>query len=399
MQSWLEKAILVGVTSVVTAIAVVSFQSWAAVDGNPATDDLPRVIPYEGVIDLDGSPFTGSLDMRFTLYDAPTGGNAVWTEDWTHDDGRALQVVRGRFAANLGSFDGAGLESVIADAGTVYLGIQVKHTNQGDDGWVALSGRQRLNPVPYALWSAHASDLDVGGTLAVDGDSTLGGRLGVTGNTTLSGTLGVAGNTTVGGTLGVTSNATVGGTLGVTGASTLSGGARIDNAATVNGGATINGGATLNNGVRLNDSVTIQGGLTNTGVLVTRGNVSNDQGDVTVGDNLAVTGNVGVQGTLNATGAITYNGGNLIRYGWGDDGTVVNVPFGSRNNWDIYYTCPQPGREEAGSEQDNALLAVECYVSETNASSWTVHSRYKYRNSNGQGAWTSFQARWLLIPH
>ncbi len=49
-------------------------------DGNPATDDLPRVVPYQGVLDWDGQPYNGSVDIQFTLY-TEDGVTSLWNEE------------------------------------------------------------------------------------------------------------------------------------------------------------------------------------------------------------------------------------------------------------------------------------------------------------------------------
>jgi hypothetical protein len=142
-------------------------------DGNNATQNIPRVVPYDGVIDFDGSGYNGLLDIVFTLYDAADGDGAVWTEEWSAEQGRAVTATGGRFSVNLGTYQS--IESVIADAGNVYLGIAL--TVPDAEEYTALSGRQRLNPVPYALWTTRATTLEVADTLTVNGATLLNGGL------------------------------------------------------------------------------------------------------------------------------------------------------------------------------------------------------------------------------
>ncbi len=277
---------LVLTTSVCTAIvvSVLTFgaQAWANLDNNPATDSLPRIVPYEGVLDLDGAPFTGFMDMRFTFYDAPTGGNAVWTETWGHDQQRAVQVFRGRFSAALGTFDDGGprpLEEVISDAGPTYLAIEVKQTDAANDAWVGLAGRQRLNPVPYAIWSAKASDLTVAGSATVRGSTTLSGTLDVTGNTRLS-------------------------ALAVSGATQLTGATTVDGALTANGAIS-----------NANGDVNIADGLNVTG------SVSNSAGDVTLNDNTAIVGNLSLTGNVSNPNAFAVSVADDLEV----TGTVISL--------------------------------------------------------------------------
>ncbi len=207
----------------VLALLGVPALALAQVDGNPATDDVPRVVPYDGVLNLDGVTFDGQVDIRFSLFAAPAGGLPVWSEAWTLAEQRPVQVTAGRFSVNLGSFEP--IIATIEDAGTLYLGIEVRAV--GAEPWVALAGRQRINPVPYALWSASAADLNVAGLATV-------GRLDVTGRATFGENVEVTGGATVGGDVNATGdvsgrNVTASGavaageTLAVTGESTLGG--------------------------------------------------------------------------------------------------------------------------------------------------------------------------------
>jgi hypothetical protein len=264
-----ENLKLVLTTSICTAIVVsaltVSVQALAQLDDDPATDSLPRVVPYEGVLDLDGLPHTGFLDMRFSFFDAPSGGAPVWTETWSNAQQRAVQLFRGRFAVALGTFDDGGLatlESIIADADPIYLAIEVKRTNEAEDAWVALSGRQRLNPVPYAIWSAKASDLNVAGAATVGGNTLVGGTLNVAGNTRLS-------------------------ALTVSGATTLTGATTVGGALIANGALTANGAIT-----NANADVNIADGLN------VSGNVSNSAGNLVLNDNVDIVGNLTVTGAV-----------------------------------------------------------------------------------------------------
>jgi hypothetical protein len=54
-----------------------------------------------------------------------------------------------------------GLANAIFDADALYVGITV--------GGTTLRGRQRIVPVPYALWAAKAADFTVAGELSIDG--------------------------------------------------------------------------------------------------------------------------------------------------------------------------------------------------------------------------------------
>jgi hypothetical protein len=59
-------------------------------------------ISYQGhLTDNAGEPVNSDLPMTFTLYDAPTGGTAVWTEE--RSGSNAVPVTAGLFSVSLGS--------------------------------------------------------------------------------------------------------------------------------------------------------------------------------------------------------------------------------------------------------------------------------------------------------
>jgi len=185
-------------------------------DNNPRTESVPRALPYEGVLAVDGVPLNGTLAVTFRLWgaDAPVAGEVALYEE-------TLQVpfVNGRFSVLLGQAQ-QGLANAIFDADALYVGITV--------GGTTLRGRQRIVPVPYALWAAKAADFTVENNLSVGGEVSVAGPLnalgGVRGNVTgdvaggaISGTsLTVTGNSTLG---GAGQSLTVNGTVNVFGAS------------------------------------------------------------------------------------------------------------------------------------------------------------------------------------
>jgi hypothetical protein len=59
-------------------------------------------ISYQGhLTDNAGEPVNGDLPMTFTLYDAPTSGTAVWTEE--RSGSNTVPVTAGLFSVSLGS--------------------------------------------------------------------------------------------------------------------------------------------------------------------------------------------------------------------------------------------------------------------------------------------------------
>ncbi len=94
------------------------------------------MISYQGrLTDADGVPLSGDYQMRFALYDVPTGGSPCWSETQT------VSVSDGLFNVLLGSTNSIDHSCLTGD---VYLGIKV-----GDD--FEMTPRELLTSVPYAV--------------------------------------------------------------------------------------------------------------------------------------------------------------------------------------------------------------------------------------------------------
>ena len=108
---------------------------------------------YQGRLNDGGGPATGNFDLRFRIYDDVTNGNAI-----------GFPLTNSAVAVNNGIFTtaldfGAGIFT-----GTNYwlqIGVQ---TNGLTNAFIALSPRQPVLPVPYAIFANSASNLL--GTLA-----------------------------------------------------------------------------------------------------------------------------------------------------------------------------------------------------------------------------------------
>ncbi len=140
---------------------------------------LVQVVPYSGQLDLDGAPYTGSVQIRFRLYTdgaqgdpaAACAGVCAWEE--THE---AVQVYNGSFAVRLGQT--VPIAQVVADNAQFWLEMALRAVPQqgGEPGdWVTLANRHQITPVPQAIWAASASDLQldslrVAGVTDVRGD-------------------------------------------------------------------------------------------------------------------------------------------------------------------------------------------------------------------------------------
>ena len=66
--------------------------------------DIPQIMNYQGKLtNPDGVALEGIMTVTFTIYDAETGGTALWTE--THP---AVDVDKGLFDVQLGSITTCG---------------------------------------------------------------------------------------------------------------------------------------------------------------------------------------------------------------------------------------------------------------------------------------------------
>ncbi|MEM1269540.1 MAG: hypothetical protein AAGI08_05755 [Bacteroidota bacterium] len=97
---------------------------------------VPAQISYQGYLELNGAPVSGSVDLVFNLYTQATGGFALWTETQT-----GVSVDAGVYQVALGSV--ANLPSGAFDA-ALWLGVSI-------DGSGELTPRTALLPAPYAL--------------------------------------------------------------------------------------------------------------------------------------------------------------------------------------------------------------------------------------------------------
>lgn len=99
---------------------------------------------YTGNLNDNGSPASGRYDLRFTLYDAETNGNAAGIMTNT-----ATSVSNGVFAVtlNFGNvFDG-----------TAYW-LEIAARTNGGGALMPLSPRQPILPIPYSIYAANSGN-------------------------------------------------------------------------------------------------------------------------------------------------------------------------------------------------------------------------------------------------
>lgn len=145
------------------------------ITGSAAIAQMPRTISYQGVLaDGVGNLLRdGNYKLTFTLYDAVSGGSAIWSES------QNIPVVRGTFNALLGSSQS--INSSITFDRAYFLGVSV-------EGAAELVPRTPLAAAPYAIYAEQAGSLAPGASGVVtsingsDGELTLIGA----GSTTIN---------------------------------------------------------------------------------------------------------------------------------------------------------------------------------------------------------------------
>jgi len=107
----------------------------------PAGGAAPERMSYQGYLEEDEQPVSGTRNLRFVLYGSPAWSDSLWSEG--HPD---VSVDRGVFSVQLGSV--RPLTTTLLGRPAIYLETRVNG--------VALAPRRRLDAVPYALVSTLA---------------------------------------------------------------------------------------------------------------------------------------------------------------------------------------------------------------------------------------------------
>jgi hypothetical protein len=153
----------------------------------PAPEGVPALIPYQGILEKDGSLVNAigaeQIEFRVALFDAAVDGNKIWPEagispdypDSVAWDCHQVNVYDGRFAFNIGA-DKAYAQSFDSD---LFLEIWVK--GPSDNDFVKMGGRQQFLSTPNAVSAFQAvtamrsdADFDVAGNLFANSIQTSG---------------------------------------------------------------------------------------------------------------------------------------------------------------------------------------------------------------------------------
>ncbi len=119
----------------------------------------PSIITYQGKLLEDGASVTTTKAMSFTIYDADSGGTALYTAAGTLPTIGTIMITptAGIFSINLGDTDTNTLDpTIFSDNSELYLEIIVDGTT--------LSPRKRLTASPYAVNSSYLNGVEATST-------------------------------------------------------------------------------------------------------------------------------------------------------------------------------------------------------------------------------------------
>lgn len=146
---------------ILAACFLLSFRTFAA-------PGISERINFQGkVTNLDGTNVTdGNYNFTFRLYDAASGGNLLWTENWNSGT-QQLNVTDGIFHAELGTY--ASLSGVDFSDDSIYLSIEFNGDGEMDP-------RVHFTASPYAFNAQKVNGLNVtntDGTLTIPDGATV----------------------------------------------------------------------------------------------------------------------------------------------------------------------------------------------------------------------------------
>ncbi|MBU4312942.1 MAG: hypothetical protein KJ706_09520, partial [Candidatus Omnitrophica bacterium] len=241
-----------------------------------ARADIPRYINYQGKLtDADDNPITADVSITVRIYDAASGGTALWEEV------QAVTATRGIFSMLLGST--TALDDLDFDDAYWY---SVEVESDGE-----MTPRQRLTAVAYAINADKLDGYDASDFLRIAPD----GEMLVTGGANENIEL----NPTGTGNVVITIDSTSGDFKVTDGTTNF---LLVDNDT---------------GNVSIAKSLTISENLTVTGNIALDGNISDASGAVTIPDAITQTGssnqvtfagNVDAGNGLDVTGALTVSG-------------------------------------------------------------------------------------------
>jgi hypothetical protein len=191
------------ITMTILVLAALLLAGGAAAQGTqpPQGPDLPEAVDnknasynftYQGQLNLNGVPYNGACDFKFTLYDSATGGLVAGTSTATN-----ITVTKGLFTAVVNY-------QTWGPARWIEVGVSCPH--KASPVYTPLSPRQALTAAPYAESLVPGSEtyyLDNAGNTISTAMIAAGSTAGVLGSGNYTGTVGIYGTTGTKKTAGV----------------------------------------------------------------------------------------------------------------------------------------------------------------------------------------------------
>lgn len=141
-----------------TCLGVIALVSATAIAAVPVT------MTQQGrLIDQDGEPRTGELELLFEIYDSSTGDNLLWSDQMTVDVGDT-----GVYSVTLGGSDNP-IDADVLQDGDAYLGLTVDGSE--------LSPRLEMTSVPFAAIAERAAVADSVADGSITSDSLASGAV------------------------------------------------------------------------------------------------------------------------------------------------------------------------------------------------------------------------------
>ena len=117
----------------------------SVVFGTPARAAINPQIDFYGTLQNDsGVNLTGTYNIVFRMYDAPTGGTLLATDTHTVANGNPVIVRNGKFAVVLGSGTGNSLAGINFNSSAHYVGLTINSDSE-------MIPRERMTAAPYAF--------------------------------------------------------------------------------------------------------------------------------------------------------------------------------------------------------------------------------------------------------
>lgn len=110
---------------------------------------------YQGHLQLNGSPVSGSSDLSFSLFDAPSGGQKIGNSVIAND----VSVTNGLFTVVLD------FGSAAFNGSARWLQIEVRPGNSSG-AFTSLSPRQAVTPTPYAIYAGAVAASGLSGKIS-----------------------------------------------------------------------------------------------------------------------------------------------------------------------------------------------------------------------------------------